>query len=172
MKMCIQADLDNPGALRHMNKNNSERPVWITRTCPPLPTFFVSPKGGTFLLAFSAWKRRAGRRWRWQPMSLYRRPRSKSFRARTRAISRSITIPRMPTTVRRSMGKKVQVYVGLEVSLSGLLCRWKTTISSGHCASDRVWMTGPERGSERGGPQNQFGANMKFRAKNKKYPCE
>ena len=29
MKMCIQAVFDNPGALRHMNKNNSERPVWI-----------------------------------------------------------------------------------------------------------------------------------------------
>ena len=47
MKMCIQADLDTTGALRHMNKNNSARPVCRTRTSPPLPTFFVSPKSGT-----------------------------------------------------------------------------------------------------------------------------
>ena len=47
MKMCIQADLDTTGALRHMNKNNSARPVCRTRTSPPLPTFFVSPKRGT-----------------------------------------------------------------------------------------------------------------------------
>ena len=33
--------------------------------------------------------------------------------------------------------------------LGGLLCRWTTTIISGHCESERVWMTGPERGSKR-----------------------
>ena len=102
MKMCIQADLDSTGALRHMNKNNSKRPVCTTRTSLPLPTFFVSRKGSTFLVAFSAWNRRAGTRWRWQPMSLHRLPRIKSFRARTRAISRSLTIPRTPTTARGS----------------------------------------------------------------------
>ena len=44
MKMCIQAVLDDTGALRHMNKNNSKRPVCITRTSSPLPTFFCLAK--------------------------------------------------------------------------------------------------------------------------------
>ena len=44
MKMCIQAVLDSTGALRHMNKNNSERPVCSTRTSLPLPTFFCLAK--------------------------------------------------------------------------------------------------------------------------------
>ena len=41
MKMCIQAVLDNPGALRHMNKNNSERPVCITHPLTPVSTSFL-----------------------------------------------------------------------------------------------------------------------------------
>ena len=41
MKMCIQADLDNAGALRHMNKNNSERPVWIMHPLAPISTSFL-----------------------------------------------------------------------------------------------------------------------------------
>ena len=38
MKMCIQADLDNAGALRHMNKNNSERAVCSTHPLAPIST--------------------------------------------------------------------------------------------------------------------------------------
>ena len=38
MKMCIQAVLDDTGALRHMNKNNSERPVCITHPLAPIST--------------------------------------------------------------------------------------------------------------------------------------
>ena len=34
IKMCIQADLDDADALRHMNKNNSERPVCSTHPRP------------------------------------------------------------------------------------------------------------------------------------------
>ena len=41
MKMCIQADLDNADALRHMNKNNSERPVCITHPLAPISTSFL-----------------------------------------------------------------------------------------------------------------------------------
>ena len=41
MKMCIQADLDTTGALRHMNKNNSERPVCITHPLAPISTSFL-----------------------------------------------------------------------------------------------------------------------------------
>ena len=41
MKMCIQADLDGTGALRHMNKNNSERPVCTTHPLTPVSTFFL-----------------------------------------------------------------------------------------------------------------------------------
>ena len=41
MKMCIQADLDNADALRHMNKNNSERPVCITHPLAPTSTSFL-----------------------------------------------------------------------------------------------------------------------------------
>jgi hypothetical protein len=41
MKMCIQADLDNAEALRHMNKNNSERPVCITHSLAPISTSFL-----------------------------------------------------------------------------------------------------------------------------------
>ena len=40
-QMCIQADLDTTGALRHMNKNNSERPVCITPPLTPLSTSFL-----------------------------------------------------------------------------------------------------------------------------------
>ena len=65
-------------------------------------------------------------------------------------------------------GEKVQVYVGLEVSLSGLLCRWLTTISSGHCASERVWMTSRERGRQTRGHQHEFCAKMKFPAQKNK----
>jgi hypothetical protein len=36
MKMCIQAVLDGTGALRHMNKNNSERPVCTTHSLTPV----------------------------------------------------------------------------------------------------------------------------------------
>ena len=35
MKMCIQADLDTAGAIRHMNKNKSERAVCSLH--PPAP---------------------------------------------------------------------------------------------------------------------------------------
>jgi hypothetical protein len=41
MKMCIQADLDATGALRHMNKNNSERPVCSTHLLAPISTSFL-----------------------------------------------------------------------------------------------------------------------------------
>ena len=41
MKMCIQADLDDADALRHMNKNNSERPVCTTHPLTPVSTFFL-----------------------------------------------------------------------------------------------------------------------------------
>ena len=41
MKMCIQAVSDNPGALRRMNKNNSERPVCITHPLAPISTSFL-----------------------------------------------------------------------------------------------------------------------------------
>ena len=41
MKMCIQADLDNADALRHMNKNNSERAVCITHPLAPISTSFL-----------------------------------------------------------------------------------------------------------------------------------
>ena len=41
MKMCIQADLDNADALRHMNKNNSARPVCITHPLAPTSTSFL-----------------------------------------------------------------------------------------------------------------------------------
>ena len=64
-------------------------------------------------------------------------------------------------------GEKVQVYVGLEVSLRGLPCRWLTTISSGHCASERVWMTSRERGRQTRGHQHEFCAKMKFPAQKK-----
>ena len=65
-------------------------------------------------------------------------------------------------------GEKVQVYVGLEVSLRGLPCRWLTTISSGHCASERVWMTSRERGRQTRGHQHEFCAKMKFPAQKNK----
>ena len=60
------------------------------------------------------------------------------------------------------------VYVGSEVSLRGLLCRWLTTISSGHCASERVWMTSRERGRKTRGHQHEFCAKMKFPAQKNK----
>ena len=41
MKMCIQAVFDNPGALRRMNKNNSERPVCSTHPLAPISTSFL-----------------------------------------------------------------------------------------------------------------------------------
>ena len=41
MKMCIQVDLDTTGALRHMNKNNSERPVCSTHPLAPISTSFL-----------------------------------------------------------------------------------------------------------------------------------
>ena len=41
MKMCIQAVLDGTGALRHMNKNNSERPVCTTHPLAPISTSFL-----------------------------------------------------------------------------------------------------------------------------------
>ena len=41
MKMCIQADLDTAGALRHMNKNNSERPMCRTLPLTPISTSFL-----------------------------------------------------------------------------------------------------------------------------------
>ena len=41
MKMCIQAVFDNPGALRHMNKHNSERPVLIMHPLAPISTSFL-----------------------------------------------------------------------------------------------------------------------------------
>ena len=41
MKMCIQADLDTTGALRHMNKNNSARSVCRTHPLPPTSTSFL-----------------------------------------------------------------------------------------------------------------------------------
>ena len=41
MKMCIQADLDNADALRHMKKNNPERPVCITHPLAPISTSFL-----------------------------------------------------------------------------------------------------------------------------------
>ena len=41
MKMCIQADLDNADALRHMDKSNSERPVCITHPLAPISTSFL-----------------------------------------------------------------------------------------------------------------------------------
>ena len=41
MKMCIQAVLDSTGALRHMNKNNSERPVCTTHSLTPVSTSFL-----------------------------------------------------------------------------------------------------------------------------------
>ena len=41
MKMCIQADLDATDALRHMNKNNSERPVCSTHPLASISTFFL-----------------------------------------------------------------------------------------------------------------------------------
>ena len=40
-QMCIQADLDDADALRHMNKNNSERPVCITHPIAPISTSFL-----------------------------------------------------------------------------------------------------------------------------------
>ena len=40
MKMCIQAVLDDTDALRHMNKNNSERPVCSTHPLTPVSTYF------------------------------------------------------------------------------------------------------------------------------------
>ena len=41
MKMCIQADLDDADALRHMNKNNSERSVCRTHPLAPTSTSFL-----------------------------------------------------------------------------------------------------------------------------------
>ena len=41
MKMCIQADLDTTGALRHMNKNISERSVCSTHPLAPTSTSFL-----------------------------------------------------------------------------------------------------------------------------------
>ena len=41
MKMCIQADLDATDALRHMNKNNSERPVCSTHPLASISTSFL-----------------------------------------------------------------------------------------------------------------------------------
>ena len=41
MKMCNQADLDTTGALRHMNKNNSERSVCSTHPLTPVSTSFL-----------------------------------------------------------------------------------------------------------------------------------
>ena len=41
MKMCIQAVLDGTGALRHMNKDNSERPVCTTHPLTPVSTSFL-----------------------------------------------------------------------------------------------------------------------------------
>ena len=40
-QMCIQADFDDADALRHMNKNNSERPVCITHPLAPISTSFL-----------------------------------------------------------------------------------------------------------------------------------
>ena len=40
-KMCIQAVLDDTGALRHMDKNNSKRPVCITHPLTPVSTSFL-----------------------------------------------------------------------------------------------------------------------------------
>ena len=41
MKMCIQADLDTAGAIRHMNKNKSERAVCsLHPPAPGSPSFF------------------------------------------------------------------------------------------------------------------------------------
>ena len=40
-QMCIQADLDDADALRHMNENNSERPVCITHPLTPVSTSFL-----------------------------------------------------------------------------------------------------------------------------------
>ena len=40
MKMCDQAVFDNPGALRHMYKNNSKRPVWIMHPLAPIRLLF------------------------------------------------------------------------------------------------------------------------------------
>ena len=39
--MCIQADLDATGALRHMNKNNSDRPVCSTHPLALISTAFL-----------------------------------------------------------------------------------------------------------------------------------
>ena len=47
MKMCIQAVLDGAGALRHMNQNNSERPVCTTHPLTPVGTsslFVLDPE--------------------------------------------------------------------------------------------------------------------------------
>ena len=41
IKMCIQADLDATDALRHINKNNSERPVCSTHLLAPISTSFL-----------------------------------------------------------------------------------------------------------------------------------
>ena len=41
MKMCILAVLDDTDALRHMNKNNSERPVCITHPLTLVSTSFL-----------------------------------------------------------------------------------------------------------------------------------
>ena len=44
MKMCMQPGLDTTGALRHVNKNNSERPVCSVRTSSPGPLFLSGAK--------------------------------------------------------------------------------------------------------------------------------
>ena len=41
MKMCIQAVLDSTRALRHMDKNNSERPVCTTHPLASISTSFL-----------------------------------------------------------------------------------------------------------------------------------
>ena len=60
MKMCNQADLDGTGALRHMNKNNSERPVCTTRPLTPVSTSFLFVFDTEWVMSSSA----AGPRYR------------------------------------------------------------------------------------------------------------
>ena len=57
---------------------------------------------------------------------------------------------------------------GDTVMAHGDVCVLKEiTISSGHCASERVWMTSRERGRQTRGHQHEFCAKMKFPAQKK-----
>ena len=96
-KMCLQADLDTTGALRHMNKNNSARPVCRTHPLAPISTSFLFVFDTEWVMSTCEHQGRdtvlqTGLKLHWKQFHFWRNKKSRQREGSSRTTHRSLRV--------------------------------------------------------------------------------